>query len=195
MAARADRPVNDNPQVPDPAVHLYHFWDVAHRMRLVPLVGFPEQKALELAEDETKAFVALQTANATTAFGKSLQARAWAIHHNAVDLLGKQSDDPQPFAKLLGDFIAADKQHAATDPEDDANDAAYENRSNALFSVFAAKPGTIGQSREILRAIVHEMRECELTVGGPLPDAIELALANILDLLDALDPKAGQVRP
>jgi len=30
-----------------------------------------------------------------------------------------------------------------------------------------------------------------LTVGGPLPDSIELALRNILVLLDRLNPAAG----
>src|SRR5688500_6975042 len=136
MAARADRPVNDNPQGPDPAIHLFHFWDVAHRMQSAPVLH-TEARALELAEDETKAFVALQTANATSTIGKALQAGAWAIHHNATDLLGGQSDNPQPFAKLLGDFIAADKEYLASDPEDqDASDATHETRSNALFSVF-----------------------------------------------------------
>jgi hypothetical protein len=52
-------------------------------------------------------------------------------------------------------------------------------------------PQTIGQAREILRAGLHEIRECELTVGGYLPDAIELALASILKLLNRMDPEAG----
>jgi hypothetical protein len=41
-------------------------------MRLVPLVGFHEQKALELAEDEKTAFLNLQTVNATSALGKCI---------------------------------------------------------------------------------------------------------------------------
>jgi hypothetical protein len=56
-------------------------------------------------------------------------------------------------------------------------------------------PGQCGdapQAREILRAVVHEFADCELTVGGPLPDSIELALRNILVLLDRLDPAAGE---
>lgn len=55
----------------------------------------------------------------------------------------------------------------------------------------AVVPPTIGQAREILRAGLHEICESKLTVGGYLPDAIELAFANILKLLDAMEPTAG----
>ena len=128
-----------------------------------------------------------------------LQLGGAAIYHGATfpdaakvlesrrDLIG-----PHAFEKLLGDFIAADQQYKALDPDDEnTRDTTYGYRSNALFSLFATGPETIGQAREILRAAVHEFADCELTVGGPLPDSIELALRNILVLLDRLNPAAG----
>ncbi len=198
MATRAIKPVNDCSQAPDPAVHLYHFWDVAHRIRLDPVVLHSAAKSMELLEEEETAFLNLQTVRATTELGKALQLQAWTIYHgarfpgadsmleNRRDLIG-----PHSFEKLLGDFIATDQAYKSADSDDDPRDAAYDYRSNALFSLFAAKPETIGQAREILRAVVHEFADCELTVGGPLPDSIELALRNILVLLDGLGPKSG----
>jgi hypothetical protein len=148
-------------------------------------------KAMELVEEEETAFLNLQTVRATTDLGKALQLQAWAIYHGGAKLLDGRREliGSQSFEKLLRDFIAADKENVAADPEDEPLcDIAHDRRSNALFSLFAAKPETIGRAREILRAIVHEVRECELTVGGPLPDSLELALGNILTLLDRADP-------
>jgi hypothetical protein len=83
--------------------------------------------------------------------------------------------------------------YKASDPDDeDARDVTHDYRSNALFSLFAISPEPIGQAREILHAAVHEFADCELTVGGPLPDSIELALRNILVLLDRMSPAAGE---
>jgi hypothetical protein len=199
MATRAIKPVNDCPQGPDRAIHLFHFWDVAHRIRLDPVVLHSTAKAMELLEEEEIAFLNLQTVRATTELGKALQLQAWTIYHGAKfpgaeSILENRRDliGPHSFEKLLGDFIAADQAYKASDPEDEAGiDATYYHRSNAWFSLFASSPETIGQAREILRAVVHEFAECELTVGGPLPDSIELALRNILALLDRLDPKSG----
>lgn len=201
MATHANTILNNVPQAPDTAIRLYHFWNVAHRVRHDPLLLHSSAKMLELVEEEENAFLNLQTVRATTELGKALQLKAWAIYHggfeqfphvaktleNRRDLIG-----PRSFEKVLADFIAADKEYVAVNPEDqDTSDIAHGHRSNALFSLFAARPETVGQAREILRAIVHEMRECELTVGGPLPDAIELALGNILSLLDAMNPAAA----
>jgi hypothetical protein len=56
-------------------------------------------------------------------------------------------------------------------------------------------PQTIGQAREILRASLHEIRECELTVGGYLPDAIELALAHRFGQCDLTDTEQRAAKP
>jgi hypothetical protein len=201
MATRAIKPVNYHPQGPDRAIHLYHFWDVAHRIRLDPVVLHSTAKAMELLEEEETAFLNLQCFPATSDLGKALQLRAWAIYHgrngdfpDAEKMLENRRDliGPHSFEKLLADFIATDETYKASDPDDeDTRDVTYDNRSNAMFSLFAAKPETIGQAREILRAAVHEFADSELTVGGPLPDSIELALRSILALLDRLDPKSG----
>lgn len=200
MANRAIKPVTYDPQGPDRAIHLYHFWDVAHRIRLDPVVLHSTAKAMELLEEEETAFLNLQTVRATTELGKALQLQAWTIYHGAKfpgaeSMLENRRDliGPHSFEKLLGDFIAADQADKASDPDDDAGrDVTYGHRSNALFSLFATNPETIGQAREILRAAVHELADCELTVGGPLPDSIELALRNILVLLDRMNPAAGE---
>jgi hypothetical protein len=199
MATHANTTVNETDQAPDPAVHLYHFWDVAHRIRLDPVVLHSTAKAMELLEEEETAFLNLQTVRATTELGKALQLQAWTIYHGAKfpgaeSMLENRRDliGPHSFEKLLGDFIAADQMYKAADPEDEAGiDVTYYHRSNAWFSLLATSPETIGQAREILRAAVHEFAECELTVGGPLPDSIELALRNILVLLDRMNPAAG----
>jgi hypothetical protein len=202
MAARAHKPVVLSPQGPDTAIHLYHFWDVAHRIRLDPVVLHSTAKAMELLEEEETAFLNLQTVKATTELGKALQLQAWAIYHggdnsfpDAAKMLENRRDliGPHSFEKLLGDFIATDQAYKASDPDnEDCRDTTHDHRSNALFSLFAASPDTIGQAREILRAAVHEFADCELTVGGPLPDSIELALRNILVLLDRMSPAAGR---
>jgi hypothetical protein len=152
-----------------------------------------------LLEEEETAFLNLQTVRATTEMGKALQLQAWTIYHGAKfpgaeNMLESRRDliGPHSYDKLLGDFTAADQAYKASEPEEDTRDVTYDYRSNALFSLFATSPETIGQAREILRAAVHEFADCELTVGGPLPDSIELALRNILVLLDRLDPAAGK---
>jgi len=152
MAARADTSVIDTSQVPDTAVRLYHFWDVAHRIRRDPLVIHSSHKAMELVEEEETAFLNLQCVRATTDLGKALQAKAWAIYHGGPELLNTRCEliVPQPFERLLGDFGAADKEHVAADPENEPLcDITYNRRSNALFTLFATKPETIGQAREI----------------------------------------------
>jgi hypothetical protein len=205
MAARAHKPVIETPQGPDPAIRFYHFWDIAHRIRHDPLAQYTTGQALEKLNEEEEAFLNLQTIRATTELGKALQLKAWAIYHGGAELLPHIATmlenrhdliGPHSFEKLLGDFIAADKEYqAAEEDEDGERKSEYENRSNALFSLFATMPQTIGQAREILRTSVHTIRECELTVGGPLPDAIELALVSILDLLDRMDPAGKAVQP
>ena len=52
-------------------------------------------------------------------------------------------------------------------------------------SLFATKPETIGGRARSCGPVVHEFAVCELSVGGPLPDSIELALRGILVLLEA----------
>jgi hypothetical protein len=157
-------------QGPDAAIHLYHFWDVAHRIRRDPLAQYTPAQAMEKVEEEEEAFLNLQCVRAATELGKALQLQAWAIYHGGAELVLKNRRDligPHDFDKVLGDFIAADKEHSAIGAEDEpARDAVYERRSNALFSLFAANPKTVGQAREILQACVFEIRECELTVGG-----------------------------
>jgi hypothetical protein len=170
-------------------------------IRLDSVVLHSTAKAMELLEEEETAFLNLQCFPASSELGKALQLRAWAIYHgkdgtfpDAEKMLENRRDliGPHAFEKLQADFIATDQAYQASDPDDeDTRDVTYDNRSNALFSLFAAKPETIGQARGILRAAVHEFADCDLTVGGPLPDSIELALRNILVLLDRVDPTSG----
>ena len=70
MAARAIKPVNDRPQGPDRAIHLCHFWDVAHRIRRDPVVLHSTAKAMELLEEEETAFLNLQCFPASSELGK-----------------------------------------------------------------------------------------------------------------------------
>jgi hypothetical protein len=122
MARHANIAVIESDQAPDLAIHLYHFWDVAHRIRLDPVVLHSTAKAMELPEEEETAFLNLQTIRATTELGKALQLQAWTIYHGAKfpeaesmletrrDLIG-----PHSFEKLLEDYIAADQAAKASD--------------------------------------------------------------------------------
>lgn len=189
MAACQSETVNDVQQVPDPAISAFHHFHVALQMM------HARQYGAEQCEDLLTEWRDLQQTQATTEQGKALK-RAAAVLFSGKGVLDL---DPAiifpPFEKALADFITADEPYQAlgSNPSDEVADALFRPRSNALFSLLMSNPQTIGQAREILRAAVHEMAVCELTVGGPLPDAVELALANILALLDRMDPNVGAV--
>lgn len=145
----------------DPAVVAWPRFCIAHRMAQA------RDFAAEQCEELRKAWQELRTAKPETERGKAMQSAGFALWSGG---LPANAEVLPTFETAFANFVAADQQYRER-PQDEESPEPFQRRSDALVTLLATTPQTVGQAREVLRVSIAEIVECSLMTGGPLCDA------------------------